>query len=161
MWLVSSSGRTGSGRWRGSASAAIVGRLSSRSRLGRRTVPRRGRRSPASRGFLVTRRSPKMLRKGSDMTKCWNGLTGQKKPIIGTVKDVRFTSGSPFGEQYWTITIDGQDRCFAMWTNLKSDKWARVGEQVEIKLLNDMECHVGHGSKLILKNCAEILEVIK
>jgi hypothetical protein len=81
--------------------------------------------------------------------------------MIGTVKSVRFTHGSPFGEQYWTLEIDGKDQTFAMWTCLKSDKWAKVGEKVEISLQQDMECHVGHGSKLILRNCASIVRIIK
>jgi hypothetical protein len=81
--------------------------------------------------------------------------------MIGTVKSVRFTHGSPFGEQYWTLEVDGKDQTFAMWEDLKSDKWAKTGEKVEITLQRDMECDVGRGSKLILRNCASIIKVIK
>ena len=82
--------------------------------------------------------------------------------MIYTVKDVRFTHGSPFGEQYWTLTdSNGVDHQFAMWMDFKSPKWARTGEKVEIERTRDLECHVGHGSKLYLRNCAEIIKVIR
>lgn len=80
--------------------------------------------------------------------------------IIGIVKSVEFTHGSPFGHQNWTIEVDGKDRNFAMWTDLRSDLWAKKGEKVELELLGDRECHMGHGS-LVLRGCAEIIRIVK
>lgn len=80
--------------------------------------------------------------------------------MIGTVKNVRFTFGSPFGEQWWTIEVDGVDHSYAMWTDLRSKKWAKTGEKVEFKLLPDISCSYGSGS-INLRNCAEIMRVIR
>jgi hypothetical protein len=80
--------------------------------------------------------------------------------MIGTVKSVEFTHGSPFGHQNWTIEVDGTDRCFAMWEDLRSDTWAKTGEKVELKLLGDQTCSMGRCT-LTLRNCAEIVRIIK
>ncbi len=80
--------------------------------------------------------------------------------ITGIVKGVRFTSGSPFGEQWWTIEVDGKDESFAMWMGLKSPLWANKGQKVAIKRLGDMKCHTGGGGYIVLRNTAAIVEIL-
>jgi hypothetical protein len=67
--------------------------------------------------------------------------------MTGTVVDVEFTRGSPFGEQWWTFEINGEKKKFAMWLNLNSpNRWPRRGERVTIKDLGERKCYTGADS---------------
>lgn len=71
--------------------------------------------------------------------------------MIGKVEAIRFTQGSPFGEQ-WT-TIDGYE--YATWWDIRTKDW-KVGDLVHFHMLPNQECHV-HNGKLTIGPCATII----
>ena len=74
--------------------------------------------------------------------------------MTGTLLKIETTSGSPFGEQYWTLMVDGEKKTFAMWEDYT--RWPRVGSEVALEQTPRRECHTGWG-KIILEQCAKLV----
>lgn len=74
--------------------------------------------------------------------------------MTGTLISIETTRGSPFGEQWWTIEIEGKRKSFAMWEDYT--RWPKRGTEINIEQTPRMECHTGHG-KIILENCARLV----
>jgi hypothetical protein len=81
--------------------------------------------------------------------------------LTGTVVDVEFTRGSPFGEQWWTFDINGEKKKkYAMWLNFNSpDRWPRRGETVDINELGERKCSTGGGGYIICAPCADLVKI--
>ncbi len=81
--------------------------------------------------------------------------------MILTAIDVKFTRGSPFGEQWWTFEDDNHIvHTYAMWEDLKSPLWPKIGQKVEIEVLPPVTCSMGGGTEMKINNCACIIRVI-
>ena len=74
--------------------------------------------------------------------------------LSGTVTRIEFTRSS-FGEQ--RTYIDG--KMHVTWWDFNRFRNMREGATVKYRLTEDTEIHLGGDSKLILKPCAEIIEV--
>lgn len=74
--------------------------------------------------------------------------------MTGTLIEIRTTSGSPFGEQWWTIEVEGEKKSFAMWEDYT--RWPKRGSVVTVEPVGKHECHTGWG-KIILEPCARLV----
>jgi hypothetical protein len=74
--------------------------------------------------------------------------------MTGKLIKIETTRDSPFGEQWWTLEIEGEKKSFAMWEDIS--RWPRRGDVIEIKETPRMECHTGYG-KIILEPCARLV----
>jgi hypothetical protein len=72
----------------------------------------------------------------------------------GKLLKIETTSGSPFGEQRWTVEIDGKPRTFSMWES--ASRWPLAGSEIVIEKTPNQECHTGYG-KIILASCARLV----
>lgn len=72
----------------------------------------------------------------------------------GKLIKIETTSGSPFGEQRWTVEIDGKAKTFSMWEG--ASRWPRDGSHIVIESTPDRECHTGYG-KIVLTSCARLV----
>ena len=75
--------------------------------------------------------------------------------ITGIVKKVKYTSGSPFGEQVWTLEVDGKDTIFCMWLSHYTSTFPQQGETIEVRRIPDLTC-----GNIILGQCAELVKII-
>jgi hypothetical protein len=75
--------------------------------------------------------------------------------MTGKLISIETTNGSPFGEQWWTIEIEGKKKSFAMWEDIS--RWPKRGTVVEIEQTQRRECHTGALSKIILEPCARLV----
>ena len=74
--------------------------------------------------------------------------------MTGTLIEIRTTSGSPFGEQWWTIEVEGEKKSFAMWEDYT--RWPKRGSTITVEQTQRRECHTGWG-KIILDPCARLV----
>jgi hypothetical protein len=75
--------------------------------------------------------------------------------ITGIVKKTKYTSGSPFGEQVWTLEVAGKDTIFCMWLSHYSSEFPKPGQTIEIRRIPDLTC-----GNMILSQCAELVKII-
>ncbi len=80
--------------------------------------------------------------------------------LTGTVIDVEFTRGSPFGEQWWTFEINGEKKKYAMWLNWNVPaRWPKRGEIVDINELGERKCYTGANSYVSCSPCADLVKI--
>lgn len=74
--------------------------------------------------------------------------------MTGTLIEIKTTSGSPFGEQYWTLDVQGEKKTFAMWEDYA--RWPKRGSTITVEPVGRQECHTGWG-KIVLDSCARLV----
>jgi hypothetical protein len=74
--------------------------------------------------------------------------------MTGKLISIETTQGSPFGEQYWTIEIEGKNHRFAMWEDIS--RWPKRGSTITVEQTARQECHTGWG-KIVLNSCARLV----
>jgi hypothetical protein len=79
------------------------------------------------------------------------------RQVTGELVKIETTNNSPFGEQWWTLLVDGQEKKFALWEDWSN--WPKRGTTITLDVRDKpAECILGYGSTLRISPVAGLVK---